>query len=173
VDLDPLLWVNDVLTAHAAGHYNKVNVTFSRLQAVLARSAVYLRVFAQSSSKNLDSYEKFALGGPDAVRAYPASDTLTDKAFLYTLEWRQGLGLLFKGALEGVVFYDRATGHIDAKPWQPTTNVATLRGIGAGLNWSVWQGTVLRSYVAVRGDHPWTAAPDHDVQYGLLLATTF
>ena len=173
VDLDSTLWATDVLTAHTAGHYDKVNVTLSRLQSVFSRSALYLRVFAQSASKNLDAYEKFALGGPDAVRAYPASDSLTDKAFLYTVEWRQQLGQLFKGPLEGVVFYDHANGHTNAKPWQAGANVVTLQGVGGGLNWSIWQGTMLRSYVAVRGDRPWTAAPDHDVQYGLSLATTF
>jgi hemolysin activation/secretion protein len=169
VGLDPTLTVADALTAHTIGHYDKVSVTFSRLQAILSHSALYVRLLGQGSSKNLDSYEKLALGGADAVRAYPAGEALTDRAILYTVEWRQRLAR----PLEGVVFYDHANGHTNARPWQPGANSVTVHGVGGGLNWTMSQQLMLRSYVAFRGDRHWTAAPDHSVQYGLLLSATF
>jgi hemolysin activation/secretion protein len=169
VGMDPTLTFTDALTAHTLGRYDKVTVTFSRLQTIFSRSAVYVRLLGQSSSKNLDSYEKLALGGADAVRAYPAGDSLTDKAVLYTVEWRQRLAQ----PLEGIVFYDHASGHTNATPWLPGSNSVTLHGVGGGLNWTLSQQLTLRSYVALRGDRHWTAAPDHSVQYGLLLSATF
>jgi hemolysin activation/secretion protein len=174
VGLDPTLSFADALTAHTAGRYHKVTLTFSRLQAVFSGSALYVRLLGQSSSKNLDSYEKLALGGGDAVRAYPAGDSLTDKGILYTVEWRQRLvQQLLNGPLEGIVFYDHASGHTNANPWQAGPNSVTLHGVGGGLNWTLSQVLTLRSYVAFRGDRTWTAAPDHHVQYGLLLSATF
>ncbi len=167
--LDPTLTFTDALTARTVGHYDKVTVAFSRLQAVFSRSALYVRLLGQSASKNLDSYEKLALGGADAVRAYPAGDSLTDKAILYTVELRQRLAQ----PLEGVVFYDAASGHTNATPWLPGSNSVTVHGVGGGLNWTLPQQLLLRSYVAFRGDRHWTAAPDHGVQYGLLLSATF
>jgi hemolysin activation/secretion protein len=174
VGLDPTLSAADALTAHTVGRYDKVAVTFSRLQALFSRSALYVRLLGQSSSKNLDSYEKLALGGTDAVRAYPAGDSLMDKAILYTVEWRQRLlQQLLNGPLEGIVFYDSASGHTNATPWQVGPNSVTLHGAGGGLNWTLSRQLVLRSYVAFRGDRTWTAAPDHRVQYGLMLSAAF
>jgi hypothetical protein len=85
------------------------------------------------------------------------------------VEWRQRLAQ----PLEGVVFYDHASGHTNATPWQPGANSVTLHGVGGGLNWALSQQLMLRSYVAFRGDRRWTAAPDHSVQYGLLLSAAF
>jgi hemolysin activation/secretion protein len=173
VGLDSTLSLVDALTAHTAGHYDKVTVALSRLQSIFSRSALYVRMLGQSASKNLDSYEKFALGGADAVRAYPAGDTLTDKAILYTVEWRQRLGQVLNGSVDGIVFYDHATGHLNATPWQLGSNSVTLHGPGGGFNWALSQQVMLRSYVAFRGHRQWTAAPDHGVQYGLVLLATF
>lgn len=171
--LDAALSAVDALSARTAGRYDKMNVQVSRLQTIFTRSALYVRALAQSSSKNLDAYEKLSLGGPDAVRAYPAGDSLADKGFLYTVEWRQRLAQLWRGALEGTVFYDYATGRTNAFPWQPRPNGVVLHGPGVGLNWALPDQTTLRSFVAFRGDRPWTAAPDHGAEYGLLLSTVF
>jgi hemolysin activation/secretion protein len=173
VGLDPTLTASDALSARTAGHYDKVTLALSHLQTLWWRSVLYVRLLGQSSSKNLDAYEKFTLGGADAVRAYPAGDSLTDKAMLYTVEWRQGLGQALNGPVEGVVFYDHASGHTNATPWQTGSNSVTLHGVGGGLNWTLSQQTLLRSYVAFPGDRHWTAAPDHRVQYGLLWLMTF
>jgi hypothetical protein len=89
------------------------------------------------------------------------------------VEWRQGLGQALNGPVEGVVFYDHASGHTNATPWQTGSNSVTLHGVGGGLNWTLSQQTLLRSYVAFPGDRHWTAAPDHRVQYGLLWLMTF
>jgi hemolysin activation/secretion protein len=171
--LDQDLTLTDAFTARTAGHYAKVDLQLTRLQSVLVRSSIYLKVLAQDSFKNLDSYEKLALGGPDAVRAYPAGDGLVDKCVLGSAEWRQQLARLATGVLEGVVFYDWAIGRAEASPWQSGPDTITLHGEGAGLNWASAGGAQIRSFVAVRGDRPWTAAPDHRVEFGLSASTVF
>jgi hemolysin activation/secretion protein len=171
--LDQNLTLTDDLTARTGGYYEKLNLELTRLQPILPRSSIYLKVLGQDSFKNLDSYEKLALGGPDAVRAYPAGDGLVDKGVLASAEWRQQLMRFPAGALEGVVFYDWATGRTEASPWQIGPDTLSLHGEGVGLNWGSAGGAQVRSFVAIRGDRPWLAAPDHRIEFGLSVSTVF
>jgi len=171
--LDSTLAAVDVLSAHSAGHYSKWDFFYARLQPVVYRTSLYFRVTAQKAADNLDAYEKFALGGPDAVRAYPAGETLSDEALLYSVELRQGFSLGALRALEGVLFYDRAHGDINNSPWANTANRVTLSGVGAGINCALTERITLRSSVAVRDNRRATAAPDHPYQYWLSLNTAF
>ena len=173
LSLDPVLSFVDALSTRASGSYDKWGASYSRLQAIASRTSVYLRVAAQGTSKNLDSYEKFALGGPDSVRAYPAGDTLVDEALLYSVEVRQSFGVAWARTLEASVFYDHARGDLNASPWAPTSNRATLSGVGLGLNCALNDGIALRSSVAFRGNRHATAAPDSSYQYSLSLSKAF
>jgi hemolysin activation/secretion protein len=172
LELDATLGAVDSVTTRSAGRYGKWMAGYSRLQPLFSRSSVFVRIAGQLTSDNLDSYEKFALGGPDSVRAYPASDTLVDEAVLYSVEWRRRFG---NGArmLEGVLFYDRAHGNFNAAPWDSSANHVRLNGTGIGVNWSVNDRVTLRSTVARRGDRPMTAAPDDDYQYNLVWNMAF
>jgi hemolysin activation/secretion protein len=171
--LDRVLAAVDDLSARSAGRYNKWGVSYSRLQAIAGRASVYLRAAAQGTSHNLDSYEKFALGGPDSVRAYPPGETLADEAALYTVELRQGFPVTWARSLEGTLFYDRARGDLNSDPWAATPNRATLSGVGAGLNCALTDRMTLRSSIAFRGNRRATAAPDSSYQYTLSLNTVF
>jgi hemolysin activation/secretion protein len=173
VGLDSTLSLFDAISARTAGRYDKVTGMFSRLQSISSSSVLYLKILGQYASQNLDSYEKFSLGGPDTVRAYPSGDSLTDQAILYSVEWRQTLGQILEGPLEAAVFYDRASGHTNAQPWSGEPNHVALDGAGVGLNWGLSRTTTFRSYVAFRGNRPWSAAPDQNAQYGLMLFTAF
>jgi hemolysin activation/secretion protein len=173
LELDTTLAVVDAVTTHSAGHYDKWMLSYSRLQPLFGRSSLFARISGQLTSDNLDSYEKFALGGPDSVRAYPSSDTLVDEAVLYTVEWRQRFGNGTR-MLDGVLFYDRAHGNFNASPWDGTAaNHVKSDGIGIGLNWAVNERATLRSTLARRGDRPITAAPDDDYQYNLVWNMAF
>lgn len=173
VRLDATLAAVDALSARTAGSYDKWGLSYSRLQQIAGRTSFYVRVAAQGTAANLDSYEKFALGGPDSVRAYPSGDTLADQAVLYTAELRQGFGVAWTPALEGVLFYDRARGDLNSSPWSSAPNRVTLSGVGVGLNCALTNRMTLRSMIALRGDRPATAAPDRSYQYGLSLNTAF
>ena len=86
---------NDALTAGAAGTYSKVNYSASRLQRLNDAWSLYANFAGQSANKNLDSSEKFALGGM-GVRAYPQGEASGDAGSLLNLEVRYNLpGIAF------------------------------------------------------------------------------
>lgn len=162
----------DASTARSAGNYDKWMLNYT-LQLSYGRPSLYLRVSAQQTGNNLDSYEKFALGGPYSVRAYPSGDTLADKAALASAEWRQPLPAVWGRALEGIVFYDYAHGTLDATPWTNGANHVTLSGFGAGLNYRVTDRVLFTGTLAFRGDRKMTAAPDRPCQLNVSLSTAF
>jgi len=80
----------------AAGHdtggrYDKLSFAASRLQRLgIAddRWSLMLQISGQSARKNLDSSEKFAVGGPKGVRAYPQGESPVDDGWLGSVELR-------------------------------------------------------------------------------------
>jgi hemolysin activation/secretion protein len=169
---DPDAQSADATTARSTGDYDKWMVN-SSFQLGFGPSSLYLRASAQMTGDNLDSYEKFALGGPYSVRAYPSGETLADKAVLVSAEWRQALPAIWGRGLDGIVFYDRARGSLDAQPWTDGNNHVTLSGFGVGLNCRVTDRTQLSSTLAFRGGRKMTAAPDHPYQLNVALSTAF
>ncbi len=70
------------------GGFLKFAATLSRLQRITPATSLWLSVSGQSSSKNLDSSEKFALGGISFVRGFPTSEGVGDAGWLATTELR-------------------------------------------------------------------------------------
>ena len=68
----------DAATARTAGHFGKWNLNLTRLQHIDDRLSLYLSYSRQWATKNLDSSEKFSLGGPYGVRAYPVGEASGD-----------------------------------------------------------------------------------------------
>jgi hemolysin activation/secretion protein len=169
---DPDTQTADAATARAAGGYDKWTVNYA-LQLAYEHSSVNLRMTAQGTGDNLDSYEKFALGGPYSVRAYPSGDTLADKAALVSVEWRHALPAAWGRHVEGMVFYDRARGSLDTHARTGDGNVVTLDGVGVGVNVQVTGRTVVTSTLAFRGDRKMTAAPDRACQFNVALNAAF
>jgi len=163
----------DSLTARSDGNYDKWMINFSRLQSLFGRSNVYVRLSAQGTEDNLDSYEKFALGGPYSVRAYPTGETLVDEAVLFSVEWRQQIPTSLGSGLEGLLFYDRARGKINADPWTSDSNHVTLDGWGVGLNYRFSNQLMLKTTLAFRGDEEMTAAPDDHYRFNLSISKAF
>lgn len=58
------------------------------LQAFNQGWSLYANLEAQSADKNLDSSEKFFLGGAQGVRAYPLGEAAGDEGAMATLELR-------------------------------------------------------------------------------------
>ena len=133
---------NDAKTAKTAGNYTKQTFSLARLQRVDDDWSVYGSVSGQRANKNLDSSEKFSLGGT-GVRAYPQGEASADQGLLLNLEGRFNLnGVTDLGNLQLVGFIDsgRVTLHKTAwTGWQPTgvpgyPNTYSLKGVGLGLN---------------------------------------
>ena len=142
----------------SAGSYQKLGYSLARLQRVSDQSTLWLSLSGQRASKNLDSSEKFSLGGPSGVRAYPLMEGSGDDGWLATLEARYNL----TPDLQLSVFYDHGTitqSHNADYTGAPLVNQASLKGAGVGLNWSQSGSFSLRATWARRlGDNPFASA---------------
>ncbi len=125
------------------GHFRKINPYYSRLHAVGDSGfLVFLRYSGQFTRDRLDSSEKFSLGGPGGVRAFPVGEAPGDEAHLASVELRYALpnwdGKI-PGSLVGSVFMDWGRSTLDKNPPLRVTdpeNTRRLSGYGVGLNWA-------------------------------------
>lgn len=85
-----------------AGRFDKVRYALSRQQGLSSRLSVQLALSGQLANKNLDSSERFTLGGEGGVRAYPIGEGAGAQGQLLSLELRWRASAV--GTLVG--FYD-------------------------------------------------------------------
>jgi hemolysin activation/secretion protein len=139
-----------------------LNFGANRLQHLTAATSILLAVSGQMANKNLDSSEKFLLGGSDGVRAFPQGEGIGDTGYLCKFELHHD----FIHGLQGIAFYDDGSVSINKTPFvSPTiSNKRDLAGAGVGLNAAV-AGFELRSTVAWRthGGDP-DSIPRRDVR---------
>lgn len=112
----------------------------------------------QFASKNLDSGDKFYLGGPTAIRAYSISDGQGDEGWLTKFELRRNLGADFRV----LAFADMGRTKVNMRPWdgwnavnplQP--NAYMLFGTGLGFDWRAPYGIEVQATVALPvGNNP-------------------
>lgn len=125
----------DATSARTQGSYTRTAWSLNRLQRISNRTLVYAAVNGQQASTNLDSSEKFSLGGPSGVRAYPLAEAGGDEGYKGTLELRHS----FTPALQGTLFYDWGEVTLNTRPFGVSTNPnqRSLSGAGLGLNTSI------------------------------------
>lgn len=138
----------------ALGKFTKVSASLARLHHLGGRWSVWMAVQGQTASKALDGAERFVLGGPHGVRAYPANEGVGDTGYVATLEGRYLLG----AGLEAALFLDG--GEVRSKRESDAVGEGrrNLTGAGLGLDWQPAAGYRLRSHLAWRleGDAPQT-----------------
>jgi len=131
LDLDAAASAADQGTARSEGGFAKITADLSRLQAAGARWTFYGRLSAQWANRNLDSSEKFILGGPYAVRGWPTGEAGGDSGWLAQIEARWRLG-----GLEPYGFIDAGGVRINRRPWTAGINRRQLEGAGIGVRWA-------------------------------------
>lgn len=70
------------------GKFRKTNVELRRLQKITEATNLLVAFTGQDASKNLTSAEKFSLGGPNGVRAYPVGEASADVGMVLQTELR-------------------------------------------------------------------------------------
>ena len=121
----------DAASAQTNGSYSKVTYGLSRLQRIRNSTLISISLNGQQASKNLDSSEKFSLGGPTGVRAYPSGEASGDEGHKGTVELRHSWNANWQSTL----FYDFGTVRINKTPFgAAASNVKNLAGAGIGLN---------------------------------------
>lgn len=140
------------------GSFAKLPWNYQRVQRLAEGWDLSATFSGQIASGNLDGYEKFAIGGPTAVRAYPTGEALGDDGWIVNLELRRA----FSAELQGSVFFD--SGHISVlhntfpgfnagNPAKP--NSYSLHGMGLGLTYGRAGDWLIRGSVAWKlGSNP-------------------
>lgn len=137
-----------------AGRYAKLVLGASRLQVLPNKDYLYLSASAQLADKNLDSSEKFSLGGPLGVRGYPSPESPSDSGALFGWEYRKPLKFeSVPGDFIFSVFGDYGYGRLHEKPLPTDTgNTRKLASHGVGITFDNDRGLLVKAWVAVRGN---------------------
>lgn len=141
--------------ASLSGQYNKLRYSLSRRQVLTSTLALHGSFSGQYAGKRLDSSERFYLGGPYGVRAYPVSEAGGSRGNLVNLElrWRVQPTVTLSG------FYD--WGKVSDVQSGPSSQ--TLKGFGVGLGWAPLQTVNIQGMVAWRhGRNPYPTATGKD-----------
>ncbi len=164
----PIAIATDLIGPCTAGHYSKLTLTAARLQAVTTKTSLYLSLDAQSASKNLDSSEKFVIGGIYGVRGYPTGEGAGDTGWLVNAELRHQVA----AGLQVSAFYDTGRAQLNRDAYAPGHNAETLDSYG--LSAAAQRGAVsARITVAFRGDDKATTAPDRNPRLWASLGYAF
>lgn len=125
----------------------------SRLQKIGGPLSGFVSLSGQQAGKNLDSSEKFLLGGPYGVRAYPQGEAAGDDGFVFTAELRYRVPQAAVDSLELVALLDHGESRINHNAFAPGDNTRKLSGAGIGINVASDSGWLLRSAWSWRTGH--------------------
>jgi len=144
----------DATTTRTAGRFTKLRYAATRQQVITDSVSLFGSLTGQAAGKNLDSSEKFYLGGSNSVRAYPASEGGGAEGHLLTLElrWRLPAGFILTAFHDnGRVTVNRNNDYTGAA----SPNVISLRGSGLAAAWQSGSGPGLKLVWAHRqGSNP-------------------
>ena len=156
LSLDPAAQAIDAATVRTEGSYSKGMMQFSRLQRLADDWNLYAQIGGQVARKNLDSSEKYALGGSSAVRAYPQGESPVDDGWLGTIELRYSPAPNWQAS----VFNDAAQGKLQHAPVKSTDNQRRLSGAGLGVSYAEAGGLSVQATLAWRTGEVPTADSD-------------
>ena len=142
----------DASTANAAGGFGRATWALNRNQALGVGVSAVLSMNGQWAQKNLDSGQKFYIGGTTSVRAYSSGVLSGDGGAFGSLELRYILPLPQAmeptGIWQVTAFVDSAMVQTNKNPWSSGSNEASLNGAGLGLNWQGSKGVSGRIFIA-------------------------
>jgi len=149
----PVLEADQTTGHHTAGSFIKYNVDARRLQRLSDHANLLISFSGQKASKNLASAEKFSLGGPNGVRAFPVGEATADIGMIATVEGRYILPRLkaLGGDFTVLAFYDHGWARINETPIAADTeNNRSLGGAGIGVSAGQDGNFIVRANVAWR-----------------------
>lgn len=148
----------DAVTRQVQGSYSKFNYGLRRLQLLSGNWSLSAALRGQLASKNLDSTERFVLGGPSGVRAYPVGEAAADEGWLLAL----GLGWRASDSVTASLFVDTGGVTLNDKLWAnwnaanpQLQNSYRLSGAGVGVDWRfASEGTASLAIARPLGSNP-------------------
>lgn len=144
---------------NVGGAFSMLRIRAERLQAIDADSSIFLELRGQLASKNLDAGPELAVGGPDAVRAYPVGELFADEGFVARIEYRRAFTLSPGSRTTLSAFLDQARVRVNRNPIAgDPANVRGVGGYGLGLRHVAADSVAVQSWLAWRaGERPVTA----------------
>lgn len=147
--------ISDRIGANTQGTFATLAGNGARLQRLTQDASLWVSFSGQWASQNLDSSQRFSLGGPQGVRAYPVYEATGDQGWLGTIEGRYNL----TAQAQASVFYDmgwiqqfKSTSHLTE---MLGPNMYNLKGWGASVSYNYNNVLSLKFTVASRiGDNP-------------------
>lgn len=143
--MDAVSLAADSLSAQSNGGFTRLAYSVSRLQRLSDSNLLSLVFSGQQAGKNLNSSEKFILGGANGVRAYPQGEGNGDEGWLANLELRHN----FAQSVQGVLFYDAGSVDINRNQFAAGANTRNLSGAGFGAN-AHFANMQIKAYLAWR-----------------------
>jgi len=144
LSMDAISRAADDKTARSNGAFTKVTYMVNRLQRLTNNDTFSFNLAGQWAGDNLNSSDKYSLGGPNGVRAYPQGEASGDEGAIVNLELRHR----FTPKLQGELFYDYGHLKINHAPFVAGSNTRTIAGAGVGINAEIFRHFQLNSYVA-------------------------
>jgi hemolysin activation/secretion protein len=167
----PLARLVDDLTVRTHGRFRKTSWNLMRLQRAGEGLSLFLAASGQAADRNLDSSEKFSLGGPAGVRAYPLGEASGDQGWLFSGELRYDVS---PASLQVFSFYDSGKVRFMKTPVAGASNERRLSGSGVGISWLPRAGMSTRLMVAGRaGTDAAVSAPERRPRVWLQVAQRF
>lgn len=142
------------------GHYKRTRLNLSRSQFLTDSLVISLEGSGQWANRNLDSSEKFYLGGINGVRAYPTSEGAGSEGYMFKLELRKYLPYNFNVSLfmdEGKVkqYQDLQRNDGSGSLLEDAPNEYRLKGYGATVGWSgPYNSSIKATYSTRMGENP-------------------
>lgn len=130
----------DATTAKTDGQYRTARYAASARFPLfgLARSwSLLASVNGQWASKNLDSSEKFSLGGADGVRAYRQGEASANEGQIWLAQLAYTLPSTRYGNTEIKGFIDHGRVKINRHPFVAGENRRSLSAVGLGIDWAM------------------------------------
>lgn len=142
------------ITSPYSGSWHKTTYNFLRQQYLNQRLSLQTSLSGQFATTNLDSSEKFSLGGANAVRAYPSGEASGDQGWLFTGELRWTLPVKnSNGLLQAAAFYDAGGSTLEKHPTGKGVNERRLGAYGLGFLWTDPDTYTLKTYYAWKAGH--------------------
>ncbi len=140
----------DASSAQTQGNFSLLNMGLERNQTLGSQTSLWVSFNGQWARNNLDTSQKFSLGGARSVRAYEPGVLSGDSGQLVSVELRQNLPLdgLTAGQWRAVLFADAGGVQINRSPWSGGDNQASISGVGVGLDWRGASRWNARLYIA-------------------------
>jgi hemolysin activation/secretion protein len=144
------------------GRFNRWRYNLNHTQFIKNDLSLTGKFYGQFANQNLNSSEKFYLGGTSGVRAYPTSEGSGSEGYIVNLEARKELPL----NISVLGFYD--FGHVKQKVEQAELrNEYNLKGYGMALDWQGPYRTNVSLIWARRiGNNPNPASDNYNDQDG-------